>query len=118
MIGAGWANLLMGRNEDAVPWLQKSIAITSASGRTRMLLAAAYQRLGKTEEAKAAMEKGRPIAAGLDGSQRPDAEEEFQPGLYRGVRTDHAVDGGGGFAAGLGPLPIAVMSKAPVQLKL
>lgn len=58
MIGAGWANLLMGRPEDAVPWLLKSIAITSASGRTHMLLAAAYQQLGKTDEAKAAMKQG------------------------------------------------------------
>ena len=61
MIGAGWANLLMGRAEDAVPWLLKSIAITSASGRTHMLLAAAYQQMGKTEEARAAMEKGREL---------------------------------------------------------
>jgi Flp pilus assembly protein TadD len=64
MIGAGWANMLMGRAEDAVPWLLKSIAITSASGRTHMLLAAAYQQLGKTDEARAAMEKGREIRPG------------------------------------------------------
>ena len=64
MIGAGWANMLMGRAEDAVPWLLKSIAITSASGRTHMLLAAAYQQLGKTDEATAAMEKGRELRPG------------------------------------------------------
>ena len=64
MIGAGWANMLMGRAEDAVPWLLKSIAITAASGRTHMLLAAAYQQLGKTDEARAAMEKGREIRPG------------------------------------------------------
>lgn len=64
MIGAGWANMLMGRAEDAVPWLQKSIAITSASGRTHMLLAAAYQQLGKTEQAREAMEKARELRPG------------------------------------------------------
>jgi DNA-binding winged helix-turn-helix (wHTH) protein/Flp pilus assembly protein TadD len=64
MIGAGWANMLMGRAEDAVPWLQKSIAITAASGRTHMLLAAAYQQLGKTDEARAAMQKGRDLRPG------------------------------------------------------
>jgi len=64
MIGAGWANMMMGRAEDAVPWLQKSIAITSASGRTHMLLAAAYQQLGKTEEAREAMEKARELRPG------------------------------------------------------
>ena len=44
---AAWRRMgecLMGRDEDAVAWLQRSIAITPASGRTHMLLAAAYQR--------------------------------------------------------------------------
>ena len=63
-LGAGWANLLMGEAEGAVPWLQKSIAITHASGRTHMLLAAAYQQLDKTDEARAAMEKGMELRPG------------------------------------------------------
>jgi len=71
MIGAGWANMLMGRAEDAVPWLQKSIAITSASGRTHMLLAAAYQQLGKTGEAREAMEKARELRPGSTYSNVP-----------------------------------------------
>lgn len=54
-VGAGWTYLLMGRAEEALPWLQRSIAITPASGRTHMALAAAYQQLGRTEDAKAAM---------------------------------------------------------------
>ena len=101
MVGAGWANMMMGRAEDAVPWLQKSIAITSASGRTHMLLAAAYQQLGKTDEARAAMEKGRELRPGSTVRNVPTPTQEFQPGLYRGDRTDHAVDGGGGLAGGL-----------------
>lgn len=55
LLGAGWANLLMSRDEDALPWLQRSIAITSATGRSHFLLAAAYQRLGRTDEAEAAL---------------------------------------------------------------
>jgi DNA-binding winged helix-turn-helix (wHTH) protein/tetratricopeptide (TPR) repeat protein len=55
LLGAGWTNMLMGRDEDALPWLQRSIAITPASGRSHFLLAAAYQRLGRTDEAKAAL---------------------------------------------------------------
>jgi hypothetical protein len=51
LIGAGWASLLIDRDEDAVPWLQRSIAITPASGRTHMLLAVAYQCLaGRTRQ--------------------------------------------------------------------
>ncbi|MFN3347532.1 tetratricopeptide repeat protein [Pseudorhodoplanes sp.] len=55
LLGAGWASMLMGRDEDALPWLQRSIAITPATGRSHFLLAAAYQRLGRSDEAKAAL---------------------------------------------------------------
>ena len=79
MIGAGWANMLMGRAEDAVPWLQKSIAITAASGRTHMLLAAAYQQLGKTDEARAAMEKGRELRPGSTVHNVPTPKKNSSP---------------------------------------
>jgi DNA-binding winged helix-turn-helix (wHTH) protein/Flp pilus assembly protein TadD len=79
MIGAGWANMLMGRAEDAVPWLLKSIAITAASGRTHMLLAAAYQQLGRTEEARAAMEKGREIRPGSTVQNVPTPRKNSSP---------------------------------------
>jgi tetratricopeptide (TPR) repeat protein len=55
LLGAGWACMLVGRDEDALPWLQRSIAITPATGRSHFLLAAAYQRLGRADEAKAAL---------------------------------------------------------------
>ena len=64
LLGAGMANMLLGRNEDAVRWLHRSIAITPASGRTHLLLAAAYQKLGKTEQAREAMEKARELRPG------------------------------------------------------
>jgi Flp pilus assembly protein TadD len=64
LLGAGWANLLMGRGEEAVPWLQRSIAITPASGRSHMLLAAGYQRSGRFEEARTAMQEGLRLRPG------------------------------------------------------
>ena len=79
MIGAGWANMLMGRAEDAVPWLLKSIAITAASGRTHMLLAAAYQQLGRTDEARAAMEKGRQLRPGSTTRNVPTPQQNSSP---------------------------------------
>jgi DNA-binding winged helix-turn-helix (wHTH) protein/Flp pilus assembly protein TadD len=79
MIGAGWANMLMGRAEDAVPWLLKSIAITAASGRTHMLLAAAYQQLGKTDEARATMEKGRALRPGSTVRNVPTPKKNASP---------------------------------------
>jgi tetratricopeptide (TPR) repeat protein len=79
MIGAGWVYLLMGRPEDAIPWLQKSIAITSASGRTHMLLAAAYQQLGRTEDARAAMQKGLELRPGSTYSNVPTPTKNSSP---------------------------------------
>lgn len=55
LLGAGWANLLLGRNEEAAMFLQRSIAITAGSGRPYLLLAAAYQRLGRAREAREAL---------------------------------------------------------------
>lgn len=63
-LGAGWTYLMMGRSADALPWLQSSIAITPASGRSYMLLSAAYNGLGQPAEAKAAMEKALALRPG------------------------------------------------------
>lgn len=64
LLGAGWANILLGRPEAALPWLHRSIAITPASGRSHMLLAAAYQQTGRIDEARAAMQEGLRLRPG------------------------------------------------------
>ncbi|MDH7798170.1 MULTISPECIES: winged helix-turn-helix domain-containing protein [unclassified Beijerinckia] len=64
LLGAGWTNILMGRGEEAVPLLQKSIAITAGSGRSHMILAAAYQKIGRLEDARAAMQEGLKLRPG------------------------------------------------------
>jgi Flp pilus assembly protein TadD len=76
---AAQAMLEKALTEDAVPWLQKSIAITSASGRTHMLLAAAYQQLGKTEEAREAMEKARELRPGSTVGNVPPPRKNSSP---------------------------------------
>jgi tetratricopeptide (TPR) repeat protein len=67
LLGAGLTYMLMDRDEDALPWLQRSLAITPGTGRTRLLLAAAYQRLGRLDEAKAAMAKALQERPGSTG---------------------------------------------------
>jgi DNA-binding winged helix-turn-helix (wHTH) protein/tetratricopeptide (TPR) repeat protein len=64
LLGAGWASMLMGRNEEALPWLQRSIAITPGTGRTHLVLAAAYQLMGRTDEARAAVAKAMELRPG------------------------------------------------------
>jgi len=57
LLGAGISCMLLGDDEEAIRWLQRSIAITPGTGRTHAVLAAAYQRLGRTDEARAALVK-------------------------------------------------------------
>ncbi len=64
LLGAGMTLMLMDRAEEALPWLQRSLAITPGSGRSYMLLSAAYQGSGRPAEAKAAMEKGMALRPG------------------------------------------------------
>ncbi|MDO8877826.1 MAG: winged helix-turn-helix domain-containing protein [Pseudolabrys sp.] len=68
LLGAGWSYVMMGRDEEALPWLERSIAITPASGRPLMLLAAAYQRVGRTDDAKAALAWALKIRPGSTAS--------------------------------------------------
>lgn len=58
LLGIGWAKLLLGQHEEAIVWLERSIAITPASGRTYFLLALACHQLGRIDEARAAVAKG------------------------------------------------------------
>jgi DNA-binding winged helix-turn-helix (wHTH) protein/tetratricopeptide (TPR) repeat protein len=88
LLGAGWTTLLMDRNEEAISWLQRSIAITPASGRPYMLLAVAYQRMGQPDEARTAMAKAmalRPGSTALNiGLPAQNASQAF---LVEGKRT-------------------------------
>ncbi|ERF80094.1 winged helix-turn-helix domain-containing protein [Bradyrhizobium viridifuturi] len=78
-IGVGWTCLLLDRPADALPWLQRSIAITPASGRTHMLLAAAYQQLGQTAEARAAMAKALELRPGSTARTAPPPTKNTSP---------------------------------------
>lgn len=64
LLGAGWTLMLMGRDEEALPWLERSVAITPGSGRTHMLIATAHHRAGRTEEARAAMSRALHLRPG------------------------------------------------------
>ncbi|HVZ51757.1 MAG TPA: winged helix-turn-helix domain-containing protein [Pseudolabrys sp.] len=64
LLGAGIACLMLDRPQEAVSWLNRSLAITVGSGRTHMVLAAAYQQIGRTTDAKAAMAKGLALRPG------------------------------------------------------
>ncbi len=64
LLGAGLTCVLLDRNEEAVKWLQRSLAITQGSGRTHFMLAAAYQRLGRTQDAKEAIATGLRLRPG------------------------------------------------------
>jgi tetratricopeptide (TPR) repeat protein len=85
LLGVGWANVLIGRTEDALPWVQRSIAITAASGRSHMLMAAIYQQLGRTQEAKAAMQKGLELRPGTTALNVSPPTKNVSPLLLDGT---------------------------------
>lgn len=62
--GAGIACLLLDRNVEAADWLQRSIATAPGTGRADLLLAATYLRLGRRQDAVAAISVVR--AAGFN----------------------------------------------------
>ncbi|QRM46232.1 tetratricopeptide repeat protein [Rhizobium sp. BG4] len=68
LLGAGWANVMLGRDEEALTWLQRAIAITPGTGRAHMLLAVAYQRLGRTADAKNALAQALKLRPGSTAS--------------------------------------------------
>ncbi|HEV7322668.1 MAG TPA: tetratricopeptide repeat protein [Ensifer sp.] len=83
-IGAGWVHMLKGRAEEALPWLKRSIAITPASGRTHFLLAAAYQQLGRTDDARAAMAQAMKLRPGSTAHNLPPPTKNTSP-VYLGA---------------------------------
>ena len=64
LLGAGLTSLLMDHNQEATTWLERSIAITPGSGRSHLLLAVAYQRLGRPGDARAALAEGLALRPG------------------------------------------------------
>lgn len=87
-LGASWACMLMGKPEDALPWLQRSISITPASGRAYFLLAAIYQQLGRFDEAQAATAKSHGHQARLQRAECPRAKGEYEPDIHGRGRQD------------------------------
>lgn len=67
LLGAGLTLVFMGQDEAALPWLKRSLAITPGTGRTNLVVAAAYQELGRYDEAKQALAKGLQLRPGSNG---------------------------------------------------
>ena len=79
LLGAGMVYMLMERYEQALPWLERSLAVTPGTGRTHFALAAAHQQLGRSEEAKAAFAKGLELRPGSTASNVPLPRKNGSP---------------------------------------
>jgi DNA-binding winged helix-turn-helix (wHTH) protein/tetratricopeptide (TPR) repeat protein len=79
LLGAGLTYVMMDRNEEALPWLKRSLAITPGTGRTHFVLAAAYQRLGRFDEAKAAIAAGMKLRPGSNADNVSLPEKNASP---------------------------------------
>lgn len=83
LLGIGWTHLLLGNNEQAADWLQRSIAITPASGRSYLMLAAAHQQLGQTAEAQAAFAKGMELRPGSTAANVEPPNRNVSPAFLK-----------------------------------
>ena len=61
----GMANFNLGKDEEAIVWLRRSIEINPNFSVTHFFLAAAFAHLGRMEEARAAVEAGLTFRSGL-----------------------------------------------------
>jgi len=89
-LGAGWATLMLGRYEEALPWLERSLAITPASGRTYLLVSAVHQFFGTAETSQDVRQEGARTAARLHRRERAAAVQERQSDFRRCGATDRA----------------------------
>ena len=64
LLGAGLTCNLLERYEEALPWLERSLAVTPGTGRTHFVLAVAYQQVGRSEDAIATLAKGLALRPG------------------------------------------------------
>jgi tetratricopeptide (TPR) repeat protein len=78
-LGAGWASLMLGRYEEALPWLERSLAITPASGRTYLLVSAVHQFSGRPEHAKAFVKKALELRPGSTAENAPPPFKNASP---------------------------------------
>jgi DNA-binding winged helix-turn-helix (wHTH) protein/tetratricopeptide (TPR) repeat protein len=87
LLGIGWANLLLGNDAEAAQWIERSIAITPASGRSHLLLAVAYQRLGRFEDARAAMARALELRPGSNSVNVSSPTRNASPVFLEVVET-------------------------------
>ncbi len=64
LLGAGLALVCLERYEEALPWLERSLAITPGTGRTQLLVVASYEALGRHNEARAIVAKALQLRPG------------------------------------------------------
>jgi tetratricopeptide (TPR) repeat protein len=77
LLGEDLTLVVLQRYEEALDWLQRSLAVTPGTGRTHMVLAAAYEALGRHEEEQAAIAAGMKLRPGatVDNVNLPPKNE-------------------------------------------
>jgi DNA-binding winged helix-turn-helix (wHTH) protein/tetratricopeptide (TPR) repeat protein len=79
LLGAGLACALLERYDEAVSWLEQSLAVTPGTGRTQIVLAAVYHQLGRDQDAKATMAKALALRPGSNAINVPLPTKNASP---------------------------------------
>lgn len=91
LLGIGWAHLLLGHDAEAAQWLERSIAITPASGRSHLMLAIAYQRLGRTADARTALAAGLQLRPGSTAANVEPPSRNVSPAFLEASARARAI---------------------------
>ena len=84
LLGAGVALVHLDRNEEALSWLKRSLAITPGTGRTSMMIATAYQALGQYDKAREAMREALKIRPQSNATNVPLRTKNESPRYIAG----------------------------------
>jgi Flp pilus assembly protein TadD len=75
--------------EEALPWLERSLAITPGTGRTQMVLAAVYHKLGREADSKAAIAQALALRPGSNAANFSLPTKNTSQTLSCSERPDH-----------------------------
>lgn len=79
LLGAGFALVHLQRYAEAVPWLERSLAVSQGTGRTHLLLMIAYHGLGREADAKAMLARVLELRPGATADNVGPPVENVSP---------------------------------------
>jgi tetratricopeptide (TPR) repeat protein len=89
----GMTYLFLGRDQEAVPWLEKAVALNDKVWTYHVYLAAAYALTGRADEARKEIDVVERLSPGQTVAKRIPAMNRFSSNETFRKQVDHVVSG-------------------------